>query len=125
MALALIVDDMSIVRSSLGRIVATVGFEAVEARDAESALHSYTHHGPDVVLLDLHLGAADGLDVLRTMRTLDASAQVIIVSGERGLVVVRDAFEAGAVDFVAKPFMKERVISALKRAVPAHFLQHS
>ncbi len=122
MALALIVDDMSIVRTTLGRIVSTVGFEPVEAPDAASALQLYRHRLPDVVLLDLHLGPADGLDVLRSMRTLNDSAPVIVVSGEHGVVVVRDALEAGAVDFVVKPFMKERVIRALNRAVPGHFL---
>lgn len=122
---ALIVDDMAIVRTTLSRIVATVGLEVLEAPDAESALDTYRRETPAVVLLDLHLGATDGLEVPRSLRTLNNSVRVIIVSAERGVATVRDVLEAGAVDFVAKPFVKARVIAARKRAVPEHILDAS
>lgn len=118
MPTALIADDMAIVHTILGRIVSAAGFTVVEATDAKSASETFGVRAPDVVLLDLNLGAADGLDVLRPLRTADQAARIIVVSAERAAVKVRDVLEAGAVDFVAKPCTKERVTAALKRTVP-------
>lgn len=70
MPTALIVDDMAIVRTVLGRIAGAAGFAVIEASDEPSTLRAYRAYTPDVVLLDLNLGSASGLDVLRALRAL-------------------------------------------------------
>ncbi len=118
MPTALIVDDAPTVRTILARMVRTAGFDTLEAGDEPAALRVCAEHAPDVLFLDLNLGTASGLDVLRALREQGNAIPVIIVSAERAVRVVREALAAGVVDFVAKPFQRDRVLAALKRAVP-------
>lgn len=118
MATALIIDDAPTVRIILGRMVRSVGLEPLEAGDQESAYEACAEHRPDVVFLDLNLGDVAGLDVLRGIRERGHTMPVVVVSAERGVRMVREVLEAGVVDFVAKPFLRERVLQALKKAVP-------
>jgi CheY-like chemotaxis protein len=71
---ALIVDDMAIVRTTLGRVVGSAGLAVVEACDGKSTLAAYEACTPDVVLLDLHLGPEHGLDILRSRRRIPGYA---------------------------------------------------
>lgn len=118
MATALIIDDAPTVRTILARMVRSAGVDTLEAGDQESAVRICDEYKPDVLFLDLNLGETSGLDVLRDIRERGHTMPVVVVSAERGVHVVREVLEAGVVDFVAKPFLRERVMQAIKKAVP-------
>lgn len=99
----LIVEDDAAVRLSLADCLGDVGFTVLEAGDAHQALQLFTRRHPDLVLLDLGLAGADGMDVLRRMKELRPETPIIIVSGRTHINDAIEAFKAGAWDYVTKP----------------------
>ena len=114
--LLLIVDDESGVRQSL-QMVFGKGFRVLEAVSADEALRKVTEEKPDVVLLDIVMPGADGLAVLKQMRTLHPESQVIMLTA---LNTARTAFAAkgtGAFDYVTKPFDVEELRMRVEHAL--------
>lgn len=104
----LVVDDESGVRQSL-RMIFDKAFRIVEAAAAEEAIQKVTDEKPDVVLLDIVMPGADGLSVLKQMKSAHPECQVIMLTG---LNTARTAFTAkgtGAFDYVTKPFDVEEL----------------
>jgi two-component system, chemotaxis family, chemotaxis protein CheY len=113
----LIVDDSSLSRRTLRRILEEAGHEVVEANDGMSALELYFLEKPELVLLDLVMKGMYGLDVLAKLRELDAGARVIVASADIQSSTRQMVDEAGALDFINKPFVSENVISAVNTAL--------
>ncbi|MBE3574852.1 MAG: response regulator [Firmicutes bacterium] len=114
----LIVDDAAFMRMMLRDILTKAGFEVVgEADNGASAVKSYEELRPDVVTMDITMPEMDGIAATRKIRALDPNAVVIMCSamGQQALVI--DAIQAGAKDFVVKPFQPERVAEAVRKAV--------
>ena len=114
--LLLIVDDEAGVRQSL-QMVFGKGFRVLEAVSADEALRKVTEEKPDVVLLDIVMPGADGLAVLKQMRTLQPECQVIMLTA---LNTARTAFAAkgtGAFDYVTKPFDVEELRMRVEHAL--------
>ena len=114
--LLLIVDDEAGVRQSL-QMVFGKGFRVLEAVSADEALRKVTEEKPDVVLLDIVMPGADGLAVLKQMRTLHPESQVIMLTA---LNTARTAFAAkgtGAFDYVTKPFDVEELRMRVEHAL--------
>lgn len=119
MAKVLVVDDEPQILTALGRALTRVGHDVVAARCGDDALTVAATAEPEVVLLDLRLPDLDGIEVVRRMRTW-SQVPILLLSGagtERARVA---ALDAGADDFVDKPFSMEelraRVAAALRRA---------
>jgi two-component system response regulator AtoC len=114
--LLLVVDDEAGVRQSL-QMVFGKSFRVLEAVSADEALHKVTEEKPDVVLLDIVMPGADGLAVLKQMRTLHPECQVIMLTA---LNTARTAFAAkgtGAFDYVTKPFDVEELRMRVEHAL--------
>ena len=114
----LIVDDLRFIKIVLRDILEKAGFRVVgEASNGEQAIALYQDTRPDVVLMDITMPGMDGLTALRRIREIDAGARVIICSalGQQQLIV--QAIQAGAKDFIVKPFQAQRVIASLKKAL--------
>jgi two-component system, NtrC family, response regulator AtoC len=112
----LVVDDEAGVRQSL-QMVFGKSFRVLEAVSAEEALQKITDDRPDVVLLDIVMPGADGLAVLKQMRTLHPDCQVIMLTA---LNTARTAFAAkgtGAFDYVTKPFDVEELRMRVEHAL--------
>jgi DNA-binding NtrC family response regulator len=114
--LLLVVDDEAGVRQSL-QMIFNRTFRVLEAVSADEAIQKVTDEQPDVVLLDIVMPGADGLAVLKHMRTLHPECQIIMLTG---LNTARTAFTAkgtGAFDYVTKPFDVEELRMRVEHAL--------
>src|SRR6185312_13939454 len=113
----LIVDDSSLSRRTLRRILESAGYEVVEADDGMTALEVYFLERPSLVLLDLVMKGMYGLDVLVKLREMDPKALVVVASADIQSSTRKLVDEAGALAFVNKPFLSEQVIAAVETAL--------
>ena len=114
--LLLVVDDEASVRQSLQMVFNKV-YRVLEAASADEAIQKLTDERPDVVLLDIMMPGADGLAVLKQLRSIHPDCQVIMLTG---LNTARTAFAAkgtGAFDYVTKPFDVEELRLRVEHAV--------
>ncbi|CAG7618487.1 Chemotaxis protein CheY [Paenibacillus solanacearum] len=113
----LIVDDSLFMRMMLKNVIQELGYETVaEGSNGLEALTLYERHKPDLVTLDITMPEMDGITALGKLRTMDPSAKIIMVSamGQQALLI--QAVNMGASDFIVKPFNKERVMEAFRKA---------
>ena len=113
----LIVDDSSLSRRTLRRILESAEYEIVEADDGMAALEVYFLEKPSLVLLDLVMKGMYGLDVLVKLREMDQQARVVVASADIQSSTRKMVDEAGALGFINKPFVPEQVIAAVKAAL--------
>ncbi len=115
---ALLVDDHPVVIEGLRKVLATAGDIAVtgEAHDAAGALEQARTLRPDVVLLDLRMPGASGIQVARRLRDQESSAAVIILTSYGEQAYVRQALEAGADGYLLKStFDEATLLGAVQR----------
>ena len=116
----LICDDVPAVRTMMRRLLEREGIcVAGLAANAEEVLTLYESSAPDVVLLDLNMPGANGLGLLRSLRTLDAHASVVICSGAGDSEMRTEAQELGAADWVLKPVYTSSLVTLLNDVVTA------
>jgi two-component system, chemotaxis family, chemotaxis protein CheY len=113
----LIVDDSSLSRRTLRRILESADYEIVEAEDGMAALEVYFLEKPSLVLLDLVMKGMYGLDVLVKLREMDQQARVVVASADIQSSTRKMVAEAGALGFINKPFVSEQVIAAVEAAL--------
>lgn len=112
----LVVDDTAFMRLTLRRALERFGHEVVgEAADGEEAVRAFQELRPDLVTMDITMPKMDGLTAIRQIRTLDPKARIIVCSAMGQKPMVIEALEAGAQDFLVKPFDADRVREALER----------
>ena len=114
----LFVDDSSFMRTVLKGIILKDPFElAGEAATGKDAVELYKRLKPDLVTMDIVMPEMDGIDAVKEIREFDSQAKIIMVSamGQQNMVI--DSIQAGARDFIIKPFQPPRVQEALKRVV--------
>jgi two-component system KDP operon response regulator KdpE len=109
----LVVDDEAEIRRALATGLGYHGFEVRSVATGEEALSQLTSWRPDVVLLDLGLPGMDGFDVLRRMQNRHRSAVIVVsvMPGEKDKV---RALDAGADDYVVKPFGIEELLARIR-----------
>ncbi len=110
----LIVDDSSMSRRMLRRIVESAGYEVVEAAEGAAGLEQYFLENPDLVFLDLTMKDMYGLDVLAKLRELDPDARVIIASADIQDSTREMVAAAGANAYINKPLSPEKVLQVLE-----------
>jgi two-component system chemotaxis response regulator CheY len=117
MSTIMVVDDAQFMRVRLSKLLTDHGFEVVEAEDGAQAVHVYQTTQPDAVVMDITMPQKDGLEALSEIRAGDPNAKVIMLTalGQESLVV--QAVQAGAKDYVVKPFDPDRLMTALQRAL--------
>ncbi|MBB6452913.1 two-component system chemotaxis response regulator CheY [Salirhabdus euzebyi] len=114
----LIVDDAAFMRMMIKDILVKNDFEVVgEAQDGNQAVEKYKELKPDLVTLDITMPEKDGITALKEIKGLDPSANVIMCSAMGQQAMVIDAIQAGAKDFIVKPFQADRVIEAIKKTL--------
>ncbi|MFC3052964.1 response regulator [Kordiimonas pumila] len=109
MKLCLVVDDSKVIRKVARRILEELSFEIEEAVDGQDALDACDRNMPDVILLDWNMPVMDGLEFLKAIRSREGIEQPIVVfcTTENDMSHIRTAIEAGANEYIMKPFDRE------------------
>ena len=118
----LLVDDDARIRKTVGTGLTLEGFEVVPASGGRAALEAVERIDPAVMLLDMTMPDLDGLEVLRRLRAAGHDLPVCVLSARDEIGDRVDGLEAGADDYVVKPFALEEVVArlhALLRRRPA------
>ena len=116
----LITDDALYMRVTLKNILTQHGYEVVgEAENGIEAVKLYSELKPDLVTMDITMPEMDGIEALKQIRAADGNANVVMCTAmaQKGMVV--EAIQAGAKDFIVKPFQPERVIEAVEKLLAA------
>ncbi|UUZ85938.1 response regulator [Paenibacillus sp. P26] len=114
----LIVDDAAFMRMMIRDILTKNGYEVVgEGNDGAQAVEKYKELRPDLVTMDITMPEMDGIQALKEIKKIDPNAKVIMCSAMGQQAMVIDAIQAGAKDFIVKPFQADRVIEAIKKTL--------
>ncbi|MFZ2463316.1 MAG: response regulator [Caldibacillus thermoamylovorans] len=114
----LIVDDAAFMRMMIKDILVKNGYEVVgEASDGAQAVEKFKELNPDLVTMDIMMPEVDGIAALKQIRAIDPNAKVIMCSAMGQQAMVIDAIQAGAKDFIVKPFQADRVLEAIKKTL--------
>lgn len=112
----LVTDDALFMRVMLKNILTQHGYEvAGEATNGREAVEMYKNLKPDLVTMDITMPEMDGISAVREIKKIDPDARIVMVTamGQKNLVV--EAIQAGAKDFIVKPFQPERVIESVQK----------
>jgi|SRR5665647_547157 len=114
----LIVDDAAFMRMMIKDILSKNGYEVVgEAENGYIAIEKYKEVKPDLVTMDITMPEMDGITAVKEIVAFDSTARVIMCSAMGQQAMVIDAIQAGAKDFIVKPFQPERVLEAVSKAL--------
>ena len=114
----LVCDDAIFMRTMISDILTQAGFEVVgEAESGTQAVERYHALKPDLVTMDIVMPDMGGIEAVREICRTDPEAKILMCSamGQQALVV--EAIQAGAKDFVVKPFQPSRVLEAVQRVL--------
>lgn len=112
----LIADDSIVMRNMINDILLKDGFEVIgEAKDGKEALLKYKELKPNLVTMDIVMPREHGIDALKGIINFDPDARVIVVSGLHQKSLLMEALEAGAKDYVIKPFEKDELLKAARK----------
>jgi len=114
----LIVDDAAFMRMMIKNILMKNGYEIVgEAENGKMAVNLYSETKPDLVTMDITMPEMDGIEAVKAIRSKDSSASIIMCSAMGQQSMVMDAIQAGAKDFIVKPFQQDRLLQAIERVL--------
>ena len=113
----LVVDDSVVMRTMISDVLSRHGFELVgEAQDGNEALEKYKELNPDLVTMDIVMPREHGIDALKKIFEFDKTARIVVVSGLHQKNLLMDALDAGAKDYVIKPFDEKEIVEAAKKS---------
>src|SRR5690625_3333485 len=113
MATVLITDDATFMRMQLKSIITNLGYEVVgEAQDGLEAIEKNEVLNPDIITMDITMPRMGGIEAVKRIRETDQEVKIIMCSAMGQHRMVLEAIEAGAQDFIIKPFTKDRVAEA-------------
>lgn len=115
MVKVMVVDDAAFMRMRLKKLLEDQGYEVVEAQNGREALERYQDTQPALVLMDITMPEMDGIEAVRTLMERDPEARVVMVSALGQQAMVLAAIQAGAKDFIVKPFQPDRVLTAVAK----------
>ena len=114
----LICDDAAFMRMMIKDILTKNGYDiAGEAENGQVAVDKYSEVKPDLVMMDITMPEKDGIQALKEIKAKDPSANVIMCSAMGQQAMVIESIQAGAKDFIVKPFQADRVLEAVRKVV--------
>ena len=117
-ARVLIADDASFMRQMIREIIEPEGYEVVgEATDGDEAVEQYESLHPDLVTMDIVMPKRSGIDAVKGIVAKDPDACVVMCSALGQETLVMEALQAGAKDFIVKPFKPDSVLATLDKVL--------
>ncbi|MGL4798669.1 MAG: response regulator [Cellulosilyticaceae bacterium] len=114
----LVVDDAAFMRMMIKDILSKNGYEiAGEAENGLKAIEKYKELSPDLVLMDITMPEMDGIQAVKNIKAIDPAAKIVMCSAMGQQAMVIESIQAGARDFIVKPFQAERVLEAVRKVV--------
>ncbi|HHY38137.1 MAG TPA: response regulator [Clostridia bacterium] len=113
----LVVDDSAFMRMRTANLLKGAGYEVIEAENGRVAVEVYKQRRPAVVLMDITMPEMDGLEALRAIKEVDRDANVVMVSALAQSSLIMEAIQAGARDFVVKPYQPDRLLFAVRKVL--------
>ena len=117
MAKILIADDAAFMRMILKDILVKNGHTIIEATNGLDAVKNYKDEKPNLVTMDITMPEMDGIEALKQIKNFDPNAKVIMCSAMGQQAMVIESIQAGAKDFIVKPFQQDRVLDAITKAL--------
>jgi two-component system chemotaxis response regulator CheY len=116
MTRVLIADDASFMRQMIRDIIEPEGFEVVgEASDGIEVVEKFRKLHPDLVMMDIVMPKRSGIDAVKAIKADDPGARVVMCSALGQEALVTEAIQAGAKDFIVKPFKPDAVLATLRK----------
>ena len=114
----LIVDDAAFMRMMIKDILTKNGYNVIgEAKNGLKAVEKYNELKPDLIIMDITMPEMDGIEAVKTIKGIDSNALIIMCSAMGQQAMVIESIQAGAKDFIVKPFQAERVIEAVSKVI--------
>ena len=114
----LICDDAAFMRMMIKNVLTKGGYNVVgEAENGAKAVEKCKELSPDLVLMDITMPEMDGIQALKEIKKIDGGAKVIMCSAMGQQAMVVESIQAGAKDFIVKPFQEDRVLEAVKKVI--------
>jgi len=113
----LVADDSILTRTILKNILTENGYDVDEAVNGNEAVSKYNEIKPDLILMDLVMPEKDGLSAIKEIISKDSSAKIIVCSADVQDFRVSEAIEAGASDYITKPFDKEKITAVTEKCL--------
>lgn len=113
----LVVDDAAFMRMMIRDILSKQGYDIHEAVNGRDAVEKFEQLNPDLVTMDITMPEMSGLDALREIRSKHQDARVLMVSAMGQQKMIVEALEAGAMDFLVKPFQPTKVLETVKKCL--------
>ncbi len=120
----LIVDDDDRFRGRLLQAFRERGFEVRGAADSDEALRSAEAESPELALVDLRLPGGSGLDLVRELKRLDATTNVVVLTGYGSIATALDSVRAGATTYLTKPVDADQIVAAFDGPPPRAAAPH-
>jgi two-component system chemotaxis response regulator CheY len=118
MARILVCDDSAFMRMMLKRVLIDNGHEIVgEAGDGMEAVQLYRQHKPDLITMDITMPKMDGIQAVTHIHEEDPLVRIVMVTALGQRAIITDAINAGASDFIVKPFDNIQVIETIKKVL--------
>jgi two-component system chemotaxis response regulator CheY len=113
MAKIMVVDDSEFMRKVLRNILEAGGHKVIEARNADEAIEKFAKESADIITMDIVMPKQDGIEAVRRLREVNGKAKIIMISALGHQKTVMRSLEAGAVDFIIKPFTADDVLESV------------
>lgn len=118
MAKILVTDDAAFMRMQLKDHLTKLGHEVIgEAEHGREAIGQCRELSPDLITMDITMPEMDGVEAVKEIKKINPAMKIIMCSAMGQQSMVLDAIQAGATDFIVKPFNRERVAEALNKAL--------
>jgi two-component system, chemotaxis family, chemotaxis protein CheY len=113
----LVVDDEELTRKLVSQVLLSVGYDVVaEARNGVEALEMFKMYKPELVTMDVRMPQMDGISALKQLKTIDPSANVVMLTNENDKETVTEILKSGALNYIVKPIKRQVILQKLREA---------
>ncbi len=113
----LVVDDEDDLRMLLDHVVSSAGYDVTTATDGQDAISKIQNNTFDLALLDIQMPHANGIEVLKYIRSNSPTTKAVMLTGYAELKYAMEAREYGAKDFISKPYKLEEIIKTIEHVL--------